>query len=187
MNYAYNNNFINPYTRPFSVPNYAQTQYQMANQLPMQQQQMAQMQSQPQIQQPIQQHSIQQIMPIDMPIQSVVFATLKEAEAYILMPNTKGLFIDKTNGMIYEKVCGADGQSFISHYKKVENNENKSVVEEKAANIPEFVTKTDLKDFVTIEQYKELKEMFDSLQGQITAQKQTPKIKTEKTANKESE
>lgn len=195
MNYAYNNNFSNPYARPFGVPNYAQPQYQMANQMPMQQQQMAQMQSQPQMQQQPMQQPVQQTMPIDMPIQSVVFATLKEAEAYILMPNTKGLFIDKTNGMIYEKVCGADGQSFISHYKKVENNENKSVAEEKAVNLPEFATKTDLKGFVSIEQYEKTMQALECLKGQInglktmleTKAEQPKKIKTENKTNKESE
>lgn len=174
MNYAYNNNFTNPYSRPFSMPNYGQPQFQM----PMQQQQMAQMQSQPQMQQPM-----QPTMPIDTPIQYVGYATLKEAEAYILMPNTKGLFIDKNSGSVYEKVCGANGQSEIIHYKKVDANANVMPVvghkEEVNQNVPEFATKTDLKGFVTIEEYENLKEELKGLQGQIKGLKQTPKAKAE--------
>lgn len=184
MNYSYNN-YQNPYQRNYQMPNYNQPQY-----IPQQPQQpimQPQTVNQPQMQQPI-----QQPMPIDMPIQSVVFATLKEAEAYILMPNTKGLFVDKTNGMIYEKVCGADGQSFISHYKKVEN---KSVAEEKAVNMSEFATKTDLKGFVSVEQYEKTLQALECLKGQInglktmleTKAEQPKKIKTENKTNKESE
>ena len=51
------------------------------------------------------------------------------------------------------------------------------IKEDKPLEVGEFVRKTDLKDFVTIEQYKELKEMFDGLQGQINGSKQTTKIK----------
>lgn len=193
MNYAYNNNFSNPYARPFGVPNYAQPQYQPT--MPMQQQQMAQMQSQPQMQQQPMQQPMQQSLTFDTPIQYVGYATLKEAEAYILMPNTKGLFIDKNSGSVYEKVCGADGQSFISHYKKVENNENKSVAEEKAVNLPEFATKTDLKGFVSVEQHEKTLQALECLKGQInglktmleTKAEQPKKTKTENKTNKESE
>ena len=84
--------------------------------------------------------------------------------------------------MVYEKVCGNDGQSFISAYKKVETEKQteEPVKEEKALEVGEFVRKTDLKDFVTVEQYKELKEMFNGLKGQINGSKQASKTKTEK-------
>ena len=172
MNYAYNNNFSNPYNRSFGLPNYSQPQYQP---MPIQPQQMAQMQTQPQMQQ----QPMQPTMPIDMPIQSVVFATLKEAEAYILMPNTKGLFIDKTNGMIYEKICGADGQSFINHYQKVDQNlHTNNVQEQSEKKTPEFATKEDLCKFSTVEQYKELTEALKCLQAQIKGFTATQKQST---------
>lgn len=180
MNYAYNN-FSNPYNRPFNVPNYTQPQYSAQMQQP--------------LMQPQQQMSMQQPMQYEIPIQYVGNGTLKEAEAYILMPNTKGLFIDKNSGSVYEKVCGADGQSFISHYKKVENNENKSNAEEKAVNLPEFATKTDLKGFVNVEQYEKTLQELECLKGQInglkamleTKSEQPKKTKAENKTNKESE
>ena len=197
-----NNNFM-----PYSYQNYnygyqqptRQMTIQPQFQMPVQQQQMAQMQAQPQMHQPIQQQPIQQpmqqSMTFDTPIQYVGYATLKEAEAYILMPNTKGLFIDKNNGMVYEKACGINGQSEIIYYKKVELNEDKKVTEETTINMPEFATKTDLKDFVTIEQHENLIDTINGLKGQInglktmleTKAEQPKKIKTENKTNKESE
>ena len=164
MNYAYNN-YNNSFARNYQMPNYAQQQYYPQ---PVVQPQVAQ-----QPQQPIQ---------FEMPIQYVGSASLKEAEAYILFPNQKALFIDKANSMVYEKVCGNDGQSFISAYKKVETEKQvvEPVKEEKPLDLGEFARKTDLKDFVTVEQYKELKEMFDGLQGRINGSKQSSKTKVEK-------
>lgn len=165
MPYSYQNFGYQTPTRQMAM----QPQFQPT--MPIQQQPMSQMPTQPTIQQP---------MTIDTPIQYVGYATLKEAEAYILMPNAKGLFIDKNSGSVYEKVCGSDGQSFISHYKKVENNENKSVAEEKPINLPEFATKTDLKNFITVEEYENLKQELKGLQGQIKGLKLEP----EKVVNK---
>ena len=164
MNYAYNN-YNNSFGRNYQMPNYAQPQYYSQ---PVAQPQVAQ-----QPQQPIQ---------FEMPIQYVGNATLKEAEAYILFPNQKALFIDKANGMVYEKICGNDGQSFISAYKKIEAEKQTAepIKEEKPLEVGEFVRKIDLKDFVTVEQYKELKEMFNGLKGQINGSKQVSKTKAEK-------
>lgn len=138
---------------------------------------------QPQYQMPTPQpQMVQPPIQFEMPIQYVGSASLKEAEAYILFPNQKALFIDKANGMVYEKVCGNDGQSFISAYKKVETEKQTAepIKEDKPLEAGEFVRKTDLKDFITVEQYKELKEMFNGLKGQINGSKQAPKTKVEK-------
>lgn len=181
MPYSYQNFGYQTPTRQLGV----QPQYQMPNQIPLQQPQMAQMQAQPQMQQqtmqqPIQQ-PMQQSMTFDTPIQYVVYATLKEAEAYILAPNTKGLFIDKSNGMIYEKVCGADGQSFISHYQKVDLNDKNEIKDNGNNEITiEYATKTDLENFITVEEYENLKQELKGLQGQIKGLKLEP----EKVVNK---
>ena len=157
MNYGYNN-FNNPYNRPFNVSNYGQPQYP----------------TQPQ--QPVMQP--QQPMQYEIPIQYVGNGTLKEAEGYILFPNQKALFVDKANGMIYEKVSGNDGQSFMVSYRKVEYDGEKK--ETNALDMAEYAKKTDLNGFVTLEQYNELKELYNALNGQLNAPKQTAKIKAEK-------
>lgn len=169
MNYSYNN-YQNPYQRNYQMPTYNQPQYPTQMQQP--------------VMQPQQQMPMQQPMQYEIPIQYVGNGTLKEAEGYILFPNQKALFVDKANGMIYEKVSGNDGQSFMTSYKRVEDDtvkkERVKVKEEPAVNMAEYAKKADLNDFVTIEQYNELKELYNALNGQLNAPKQTAKTKAEK-------
>jgi glucose/arabinose dehydrogenase len=161
MNFGYNGymNNGNPYARNYGMPTYAQPQYAP------QPQQMAQ----PQM--PMQQTQPQQPMQYEMPIQFVGNGTLKEAEAYILFPNQKAMFIDKTNGMVYEKISNQDGQSFITHFKKVENKaENQAVEtpkEQPTIDLSSYAKKDDLGQFVSLEQYKELLSKFETLQKQV--------------------
>ena len=156
MNY-FNQSYVNPYARTYGMPNYNQPQYQMP------QQQVAQ--PQPQVQQP------QQPMQYEMPIQYVGNGSLKEAEAYILFPNQKAIFIDKANGMVYEKVCGVDGQSAITRFKRIEDKgENKAVEPQKeqpTIDLSNYATKSDLGAFVSVKQYNELLNKFEQLQKQI--------------------
>ena len=155
MNFGYNgyNNMGNGYQRNYGMPSYTQPQY-------MQPQQMVQPQMP--IQQPIVQQT-QQPMQYEMPIQFVGNGTLKEAEAYILFPNQKAMFIDKANGMVYEKISNQDGQSFITHFKRVENQgENQALEtpkEQPTIDLSNYVERTELGTFASAEQYKELKGM----------------------------
>ena len=176
MSFGYNgyNNYGNGYQRNYGVPNYTQPQY-------MQPQPMAQPQMP--MQQPIvQQPQPQQPMQYEMPIQFVGNGTLKEAEAYILFPNQKAMFIDKANGMVYEKISNQDGQSFITHFKRVENKaENKAVEtnkEQPTIDLSSYVKKDDLGQFVSLKQYNELKDMFEKLQKQVMRVK--PNVGTSK-------
>lgn len=124
-------------------------------------------------QQPIQQPQMvqpQQTMQYEMPIQYVGYGTLKEAEAYILMPNAKAIFIDKTNGMYYEKASNNEGQSFIKHFKEVTNGDKTSQEQEKQENTIDyssFAKKEDLGAFVSVKQYNDLVLKIESLQKQI--------------------
>lgn len=156
MNYGYNPNFTNPYMRNYGVPTYAQPQYAP------QPQQMQQQVTQPQPQQPMQ---------YDMPIQYVGNGTLKEAEAYILFPNQKAIFVDKASDMVYEKVCGNDGQSFITHYKKYEPQAEKQVKEtqkeQPTIDLSGYVERKELGQFVSLEEYKQLLARVEQLQKQI--------------------
>lgn len=125
-------------------------------------------------QQPIQQPQMvqpQQPMQYEMPIQYVGYGTLKEAEAYILMPNTKAIFIDKTNGMYYEKASNNEGLSSIKHFKEVgSKDENKGVEAQNAQDTIDyssFAKKEDLGEFVSVKQYNDLVLKVESLQKQI--------------------
>lgn len=161
-NYGYNQpNYINPYGRAnYNLNNYVQPQY-AAQPQQMMQQQVAQ--------QP------QQQMQYEMPM-FVNNGTIKEAEAYILFPNQKAIFIDKANGMIYEKICGQDGQSFITHFKRIENKGENQAVEptkdKSTIDLSNYVERKELGAFVSLNQYNELKDMFEKLQKQIMGVRQ---------------
>lgn len=158
MSFGYNgyNNYGNGYPRNYGVPSYAQPQY---------------MQPQPMVQPQVAQQQTQQPIQYETPIQFVGNGTLKETEAYILFPNQKAIFVDKANGMVYEKVCGQDGQSFITRFKRVEDKaENQAVEtpkEQPTIDLSSYAKKDDLGQFVSLEQYKELLSKFETLQKQV--------------------
>ena len=143
------------YQTPYYGNMYGQSQ-QYNRQQPIQQQPMAQPQQTP--------------MQFEMPIQYVGYGTLKEAEAYILNPNAKGIFIDRSNNMYYEKICNNDGLSYIKYFKEVKPNEEKQESKVKSENNVDysmFATKKDLGSFVNIEEYNKLLNKIQSLEKQI--------------------
>lgn len=125
-------------------------------------------------QQPMQQPQMvqpQQPMQYEMPIQYVGYGTLKEAEAYILMPNAKAIFIDKTNGMYYEKASNNEGQSFIKQFKEIspkdENNGVEAQKPQDTIDYSSFAKKEDLGKFVSLEELNKLWHKIQQLENQI--------------------
>lgn len=139
----------------YAMPNYMQPQYAMQPQM-----QMAQPQPQ-----------MQQQTPIDIPLQNTVYATLKEAEGYIMYPNTKILFIDKEKGMSYLKIANNDGQSFMRYFKHEEVQADgtplKPTKQAEAVDYSAFVKKSDLGGFVGLDEYNKLLAKVEQLQKQI--------------------
>jgi hypothetical protein len=113
----------------------------------------------------------QQPMQYDMPINYVGYTNLKEAEGHILFPNQKAIFIDKANGMVYEKICGNDGLSSMTHYKRVEaQGENQAVEPQKqepTIDLSNYVQKDDLKGFVSLKDYNTLILKVEDLKKQL--------------------
>lgn len=165
MNFGYNGymNNGNPYARNYGMPSYAQPQMPM-------QQPIAQ---QPQPQQPMQ--------PMEMPFNYFGYGNYKEVESHILFPNQKALFIDRANNMFYEKICNNDGISVINQYKRLENKaENQAVEtskEQPTIDLSNYVQKDDLGAFASLEQYNELKDMFEKLQEQLNRKPTTTATK----------
>ena len=123
--YGYQPNFANP--------NYMQRAYAP------QPQQVVQPQTQPQPQ-----------MPYEIPIQDVRFVTSEEAKAYIVMPNSKALLIDKS-GTAYLKVADNMGQSQTQYFRFEPINADGTPIKPQEVK-PDF----NPDDFVTIEKFKEL-------------------------------
>jgi len=150
-NYGNYGNVPFSYQSPYYGNMYGQGQ-QYNRQQPIQQQPMAQPQQTP--------------MQFEMPIQFVGYGSLKEAEAYILNPNAKGIFIDRSNNMYYEKICNNDGLSYIKYFKEVKPNEEKQEPKE-TMDYSIFAKKEDLGGFVSVKQYNDLVSKIEALQKQI--------------------
>lgn len=146
-----------PYTG-YGYPTYGQRNY-MQPQQPMAQQQM---QAQQQPMQP----------QYETPIQDIRFVTSEEAKAFIVMPNSKALLIDKNGGVAHLKTADNMGQSVTQYFKFEQVNADGTPIKPQEpttsqVDFGQFAKKEELNGFVTIEQYKQLSEQYNSLVEQF--------------------
>lgn len=131
-----------PYQANYQTPNYMQRAYTpQPQQVP-----------QPQMQTPMSPQ-----MPYEIPIQDVRFVTSEEAKAYIVMPNSKALLIDKS-GTAYLKTADNMGQSQTQYFRFEPINSDGTPIKPQEAK-PDF----NPKDFVTIVQFQGLVDQLDEL------------------------
>lgn len=99
------------------------------------------------------------------PFNDLRFATIEEAKAYIMLPNTKVMFMDRDNSIFYIKSADTLGKSTLEGYKytRIENNPTESVSHEidtknfvKMEDLKDFITKEDLKNFITRDELNNL-------------------------------
>lgn len=165
-----------PYSSPYGAQNRAQygvPSYGGYNYNP-QPQQMPQMP----------QNSPQTQPQYEMPIQDIRFVTSEEAKAFIVMPNTTVLLIDKANGKAQIKSADQMGQSASKFFRFEEVNADGSPIKPKDAptdpdfkdfvklselNTLGFATLDDIKKcgFVTYEQYAALEKKMDEIQNRL--------------------
>lgn len=158
------NEMYAPYYPYPSYANYGyQAQMQQRGQMAMQNQQ------QPRPQQPPIQY--------DAPIQDVRFVTSEEAKAFIVMPNSKALLIDKGNGIAHLKMADNMGQSVTHCFKFQQINPDGSPIAPKETPQPldadKFAKREDLEGFVSIQQYEELASKLKELSEQFSSMKKT--------------
>lgn len=133
-------------------------------------------------QMPVQQ---QAYAPQDIPFNDVKFVTADEAKAYIVMPNTKVMLMDRDKSIFYIKSADAMGKSSIEGFKysKLEESPDKPVSAEidtkefvKSSELTNFIQKDDLKgfirredlaNFITKDEIKSLDAKLDYIQKQI--------------------
>lgn len=105
----------------------------------------------------------------EMPIQDVRFVTSEEAKAYIVMPNSKALLIDR-DGMAYLKTADNMGQSQTDYFRfERVNADGTPIAIQKSApeiNFDDFIKKDDLEKlgFITVSQYNELLQKVEQIQ-----------------------
>lgn len=103
----------------------------------------------------------------DSAFNDVKFVTSDEAKAFIVMPNTKVMLMDRDKSVFYIKSADALGKSTLEgfRYSKLEDNEPSEYV--KLEDLKGFVKVDDLANFLTKEDISGLIDKIDNLQKQV--------------------
>lgn len=139
------------------------------------------MYQQPTYQQQQMMQQTQQYAPSNnLPFNDIKFATLKEAEAYMVLPNTKVMFMDRDNSVFYIKSADSLGKSTLEGFKftRIEDESTQSVSpqidtkdfvrkEDMKSFLAGFITKDDIKDFITKDELKGIDSKLETFQKQI--------------------
>lgn len=112
----------------------------------------------------------------EMPIQNILFATSEEAKAYIVMPNTKVLLIDKANGVAHLKFADNMGQSQTQLYRFEPIGADGKPINNVEISFENYVSKKELEEmgFAKADDVKALHDKIDNLQRQIGARNGKP-------------
>lgn len=174
-----------PYNSPYGTPQnraqYGVPSYGGYNYTPQPQQMPVQPQNQPQAQ-----------PQYEIPIQDIRFVTAEEAKAFIVMPNSRVLLIDRS-GTAYLKTADNMGQSQTQCFRFEAVNADgtpikpqeqptqpdfKDFVKLSEMNTFGFTTMADIKSmgFATMAQVEELSQKIDALQNQRTGVKQNAAV-----------
>lgn len=169
QNYGYT---AYPYGQTYGYSPYGQRFAPQQQQMTQPMQAQAQPQMQPQVQ-------------YEIPIQDVRFVTSEEAKAYIVMPNSKALLIDKS-GMAYLKSADSMGQSQTQYFRFEAVNADGTPIKPQ-----EPTPQVDLKDFVklddmnkfgfaTVEDFKKLCEKFEEFKRSFQMAQVKPRTEAQK-------
>jgi hypothetical protein len=133
----------------------------------------------PQYQQPTYQ-PIQQ--PIEQKFQDIKFLNAEQIKAYIVLPNTKEMLIDKENNMAYIVSADNMGVSTVKKYSFVDLNE--PILEDKldlkefvrVSDLDKFVQKTDLQALLPIDSIKSLENKLQAIESQLNAKNEYQEV-----------
>ena len=114
-------------------------------------------------------------MQTEIPIQDIRFVTSEEAKAFIVMPNSKALLIDKNGGVAHLKTADNMGQSVTQYFKFEQVNADGTPLKPQdttpQVDYSQFVTKKEIGELPTAEQYQELVAQYTSLLDQVNTMK----------------
>ena len=118
----------------------------------------------------------QTYMPQDVPFNDIKFVTADEAKAYIVMPNTKVMLMDRDKSIFYIKSADAMGKSTLEGFKysKIDENSTETQTAEfdtkefvKIDDLKDFITKNDISNFITRDDLKEIDTKLENIQKRI--------------------
>lgn len=134
----------------------------------------------PQYQQPTYQPIMQ-----EQKFQDIKFLNAEQIKAYIVLPNTKEMLIDKENNMAYIVSADNMGNSTIKKYSFVDLNEQKQEKTQpeldmseyvKLSDMDKFVQKTDLQTLLPIDSIKSLENKLQALESRLNGEKDYSQI-----------
>ena len=111
--------------------------------------------------------------PADLPMHGIPYVTEEEAKAYIIMPNTKMLLMDRDKSVFYIKSADQLGKSTLEGFRYAKLEDEPITPPAPQIDTSEFVKVSDLdekmKGFLTKEDLKNLDLKLEQLQRQIKA------------------
>jgi hypothetical protein len=170
--YSYQNTYV--------APSYAQRGYAAPPQMQGQPAPMPQIQQQPIMQVPSQPMPQPQM---DMPVQDIRFVTSEEAKAFIVMPNTRVLLIDRHGGIAHLKTADNMGQSATQMFRfEPITQDGVAQTSQPQIDLGAYVRREEIKQFgfVTMEQYNALAEELEALKKSLSAPKQNTRGEPQK-------
>jgi hypothetical protein len=123
--------------------------------------------------------------PIEQKFQDIKFLNAEQIKAYIVLPNTKEMLIDKENSMAYIVSADNMGNSTIKKYSFVDLNEPKVEQKQpeidlkeyvKVSDLDKFVQKTDLQTLLPIDSIKSLENKLQALESRLNGEKNHSQI-----------
>lgn len=104
--------------------------------------------------------------------QGIKFLTADEIKAYIVLPNTSEILVDKSNAIAHIKSADAMGQSSTRMFKFEEISElPQSKAEVPTIDTSSFITREEIKDFLRREDLKTIDDKLTMLEKQIKIEK----------------
>lgn len=117
----------------------------------------------------------------EIPIQDVRFVTSEEAKAYIVMPNSKALLIDKNGGIAHLKTADNMGQSQTQYFRFEPVNADGTPIKPQEAkseiNFDDFIKKNQLANlgFVTLEEHRKVLADLEAIKKALAPKPQVTK------------
>lgn len=120
--------------------------------------------------------------PMEQKFQDIKFLNAEQIKAYIVLPNTKEMLIDKENSMAYIVSADNMGNSTIKKYSFVDLNEEEKQTKldmsdyVKTSDLDKFVQKADLQTLLPIDSIKSLENKLQVLESQLNAKEQHSEV-----------
>ncbi len=126
-----------------------------------------------------------QQIPVEQKFQDIKFLNAEQIKAYIVLPGTKEMLIDKENSMAYIVSADNMGNSTIKKYSFVDLNEPKEDAKTdmneyvKVTDLDKFVQKADLQALLPLDSIKSLENKLQALESRLNGEKDYPQTDSE--------